>query len=52
MRRNAVLLLQSPVRQVLEDMMTFTGKREDSVDMDLAWDRYKADSRAFKKLDK
>lgn len=50
--KNAVLLLQSPVRAVIEDMMQYTGEKKDVVDLDAAWERYKSDSRAFKKLDK
>lgn len=47
-----MLLLQSPVRVVIEDMVQYTGDKKDVVDLDAAWERYKADSRAFKKLDK
>lgn len=47
-----MLLLQSPVRSVLEEMMHYTGKKEDHVDMEQAYERFMMDPRAAKRFDK
>ena len=47
-----MLLLQSPVRTVLEEMITYTGKKEDYVDMEQAYEKFMMDPRSGKRFDK